>query len=251
MEERRGRTGAWSTTLLLLLQGFIGVGCIDIRMDSEVYGVEGESAKLWCAFSSRDSTSELVTVDWSYRPQAGGPMVTIMHYQSKPYPTSVGPFKDRLKWEGNIEGGDASILLEDLKLTDNGTFTCTVRNPPDVHGNLPQMKLTVTLESVTFKFTTVILLSSLVFIPSALVCIILLIRMKRAIKRDRLRIQKVKKSPIEESQDCVYNENERAPLHRSSSVEKPPGCLVRLCLSCMRCIDDDDYDYTADKKSLV
>ncbi|XP_069803164.1 myelin protein zero-like protein 3 isoform X2 [Dendropsophus ebraccatus] len=231
MEERRGRTGARGWLLLL---GFISVDCIDIRMDSEVYGVVGESAKLWCGFSSSDATSELVTVDWSYRPLAGGATVTIMHYQSKPYPTLGGPFKDRVKWEGNIGHGDASILLEDLKLTDNGTFTCVVRNPPDVHGKVPQTKLTVTLQSVTFKFNTVILLSSLVFIPSALVFIILLIRMKKAIKRDRTRSQKLKKSPIEESQDA--------------STEKKPGCLMRMCL---HCLDDYDDDYGGDVKSQV
>ncbi|XP_056398734.1 myelin protein zero-like protein 3 [Hyla sarda] len=246
MERRRRRRtgGCW----LLLLLGFIGVDCIDIRMDSEVYGVVGESVKLWCGFSSSDSTSELINVDWSYRSSAGGPTVTIMHYQSKPYPTLGGPFKDRVKWEGNIGHGDASILLEDLKLTDNGTFTCLVKNPPDVHGKVPQTKLTVTLQSVFFKFNTVILLSSLVFIPSGLVSVILLIRMKKAIQRDRIRSQKLKKSPIEESQDCVYDANMTTPLHRSSSTEKPPGCLMRLC---QRCADDYDYDYGGDSKSLV
>ncbi|XP_066462129.1 myelin protein zero-like protein 3 [Eleutherodactylus coqui] len=242
--ERRGRTGPRSGGLPLLLLGLIGVGCVDVRMDAEVYGVVGESARLWCGFSSRDPTSDLVTVDWRYRPLAGGPTVTILHYQLKSYPTLEGPFKDRIAWEGNIARGDASIRLADLKLTDNGTFTCLVRNPPDVHGNVPQMKLIVTRESLSFRFNTAILLSSLVFIPSALVSIILLVRMKKAIKRDRIRSQRLKKSPIEESQDCVYDENVTTPLHRTSSTEKPPGCLMRLCLRCA-----DDYD--DDVKSLV
>ncbi|KAM4016559.1 myelin protein zero-like protein 3 isoform 2-T2 [Anomaloglossus baeobatrachus] len=199
--ERRSGVYRGARGLLLVIMGFISVQSIDIRMDQAVYGIVGESAKLWCGFSSRDPTSEFITVDWSYRPRDGGPTVTILHFQSKPYPTSVGAFKDRVTWEGNVGHGDASITLEDLKLTDNGTFSCVVRNPPDVHGNVPQMKLTVTLESLTFKFNTAILLSSLVFIPSALVSIILLIRMKKAIKRDRIRGQKLKKSPIEESQE--------------------------------------------------
>ncbi|XP_077106030.1 myelin protein zero-like protein 3 [Ranitomeya variabilis] len=246
--ERRPGVRSGGRGLLLLIMGFISVEGIDIRMDREVYGVVGESAKLWCGFSSRDVTSEFITVDWSYRPRDGGPTVTILHYQSKPYPTSIGPFKDRITWEGDIGRGDASIRLEDLKLTDNGTFSCVVRNPPDVHGNMPQMKLTVTLESVSFKFTTAILLSSLLFIPSALVSIILLIRMKKAIKRDRIRGQKMKKSPIEASQDCMYDENSTAPLHRSSSLEKRPGCLMRFC---QRCVDDDEGDYGGDTRGLV
>ncbi|XP_073513146.1 myelin protein zero-like protein 3 [Phyllobates terribilis] len=246
--ERRPGVGSGGRGLLLLIMVFINVESIDIRMDREVYGVVGKSSKLWCSFSSRDSTSELVTVDWSYRPRDGGPTVTILHYQSKPYPTSIGPFKDRITWEGDIGRGDASIMLEDLKLTDNGTFSCVVRNPPDVHGNVPQMKLTVTLESLSFKFNTAILLSSFLFVPSALVSIILLIRMKKAIKRDRIRGQKLKKSPIEASQDCMYDENSTTPLHRSSSLEKRPGCLMRFC---QRCVDDDEGDYGGDTRGLL
>ncbi|XP_072011791.1 myelin protein zero-like protein 3 [Engystomops pustulosus] len=240
--ERRGRTwrGLLPPLLLLLLpMGFISVECVDIRMSPEVYGVVGESARLWCGFTSSDKTSELVSVDWSYRSSKGGPTFSILHYQSKAYPTPEETFKDRIKWDGDVGRGDASILLEDLRLTDNGTFSCVVRNPPDVHGNVPQTKLTVTLQSLSFKFSTVILLASLVFIPSALVSIILLIRMKRAIKRDRIRSQKLKKSPIEESRDCVYDDNETAPLHQSSLSVKQPNCLIRLCL---RCVDDDDYE---------
>ncbi|PIO24865.1 hypothetical protein AB205_0124700, partial [Aquarana catesbeiana] len=125
----------------------------------------------------------------------------ILHYQAKAYPILEGPFKDRVIWEGDIGGGDASIRLNDLRLTDNGTLSCVVKNPPDVHGKVPEMKLTVTLQSLSFKFNTVILLSALVFIPSILVSIILLVRMKRAIRRERARNKKLKKSPIEASRE--------------------------------------------------
>ncbi|XP_075047683.1 myelin protein zero-like protein 3 isoform X2 [Mixophyes fleayi] len=192
--------GLW-TRVLVLVMGVPGVLPIDIRMDSAVYGVVGESVKLWCGFTSNYPISESVTVDWNYRLKEGGSTVTILHYQTKAYPTLNAPFTDRVKWEGDIDRGDASILLEDLRLTDNGTLSCVVRNPPDVHGKVPQMKLTVTLERLNFKFNTVILLSALIFIPSALVSLILLIRMKKAIQRDRFRNQKLKKSPIEDSQE--------------------------------------------------
>ncbi|XP_068096972.1 myelin protein zero-like protein 3 [Hyperolius riggenbachi] len=234
---RRRGTAVWR--LLVLLMGIDDVLSIDIRMDKASYGIVGQSVKLWCSFSSIDPVSKDVTVDWRYRPLGGGAFFTIMHYQSIAYPITSGPFKDRITWEGNVARGDASIRLEDLRLTDNGTLSCAVRNPPDVHGNVPEMKLTVTLESISFKFNTAILLSAFVLIPSALISVILLLRMKRAIKRDRAKSRKLKKSPIEASQDCVYDESETAPLHHSSTFEKPPGCLTRLCL---RCADDaDDY----------
>ncbi|KAM4702963.1 myelin protein zero-like protein 3 [Rhinophrynus dorsalis] len=212
---------------LLLIAGFQGILCIDVRTNPTVYGVVGGSVKLKCGFTSAYPTSDLVTVDWSYRLPEGGPATTILHFQSKAYPILEGPFKDRVFWDGDVKRGDASISLEDLRLTDNGTLSCTVRNPPDVHGNVPQTKLMVTLENVHFRFNTVILLSALVFIPSFLVSLLLLIRMRRAIKRGRSRSQKLRKSPIEESQDFACD-NPTTPLHRSSSNHQP-GC-------CMRCM---------------
>ncbi|XP_018418370.1 PREDICTED: myelin protein zero-like protein 3 [Nanorana parkeri] len=240
---KQGMAPLWGNVLcrlvLVLVMGIPGVLLIDIRMDSAVYGIVGESVKLWCGFYSTVPASKFVAVDWRYRPADGGPAVTIMHYQSKAYPILDGPFKDRITWEGDVGGGDVSIRLDDLRLTDNGTLSCVVRNPPDVHGKVPEMKLTVTLQSISFKFNTVLLLSALVLIPSALVSIILLVRMKRAIKSQRFKSKMLKKSPIEASQDCVYDDGVTVPLHHTSTSGKPPGCLMRLC---MRCADEsDDY----------
>ncbi|XP_063799659.1 myelin protein zero-like protein 3 [Pseudophryne corroboree] len=226
--------------LLLLIVGAPSVLPIDVRAGSAVYGVVGESVRLWCTFSSNYPLSDSVSITWTYRPEKGGSTITLMHYQAEAYPFPNDPFKDRVKWDGDARGGDASILLENLRLTDNGTLSCQVKNlPVDVHGNVPQTKLTVTLESLSFRFNTVLLLSALVFIPSAVVSLILLIRMRRAIKRDRLRHQKMQKSPIEDSQDCIYDENITTPLHRDSSVKQHDGCLMRLCRKC----DDDSDDY--------
>ncbi|XP_053308623.1 myelin protein zero-like protein 3 [Spea bombifrons] len=218
----------WIVTLAL---GLRGVLCMQIRMENAAYGVVGGSVKLWCSFSSLYPISEHVSVDWSYRVPDGGPTVTLLHYQSEAYPILDGPFKDRVQWEGNVKSGDASISLSDLRLTDNGTLYCTVRNPPDVHGNVPQTKLTVTLESIHFKFSTAILLSALVFIPSALVSLVLLIRMNKAIKRRRSRTQKWRKSPIEECRDCRCGDNAAIQDHQST-----PGCLAR----CYQCGEYDD-----------
>ncbi|KAE8592471.1 hypothetical protein XENTR_v10018765 [Xenopus tropicalis] len=226
--------------LVLLVVGMSPGLCIDISMYPNAYGVVGESIKLKCSFTSSYPISDIVAVDWTYRQPSGGPTVMILHFLNKPYPSVVGPFKDRISWEGDVKRGDASISLTDLRLTDNGTLSCIVRNPPDVHGSVPQTKLTVTKETLYFKFSTVSLLSALVFIPSALVSLLLLVRMRRSISRGRTKNLKWrKKSPIEESQDCVYDDNESTPLQHTSSPEQSPGCLMRFCL---RCIDDSDEE---------
>lgn len=68
----------------------------------------------------------------------------IFHYKSLPYPTTVGKFKDRISWVGNVAKGDASIALQSPVVSDNGTFICSVRNPPDVYHNIPKTVLIVT-----------------------------------------------------------------------------------------------------------
>uniref|UniRef100_A0A8C5TL63 Myelin protein zero like 3 n=1 Tax=Malurus cyaneus samueli TaxID=2593467 RepID=A0A8C5TL63_9PASS len=72
------------------------------------------------------------------------PSLQIFYYQSVPHPTTAGKFKDRISWVGNVARGDASIAIESPALSDNGTFTCSVKNPPDVYHNIPQTVLVVT-----------------------------------------------------------------------------------------------------------
>lgn len=45
---------------------------------------------------------------------------------------------------GNVARGDASIAIQNPVTSDNGTFICSVKNPPDVYHNIPQTTLIVT-----------------------------------------------------------------------------------------------------------
>ncbi|NXN30065.1 MPZL3 protein, partial [Nycticryphes semicollaris] len=92
----------------------------------------GEQVTLKCSFRSSSPITESLTIDWTYRPFTSGQMETIFHYQSVPYPAIVGKFKDRITWVGNVAKSDASIAIQNPVLSDNGTFICSVRNPPDV-----------------------------------------------------------------------------------------------------------------------
>lgn len=56
----------------------------------------------------------------------------------------MGKFKDRISWVGNVAKGDASIAIQSPVMSDNGTFICSVKNPPDVYHNIPQTMLIVT-----------------------------------------------------------------------------------------------------------
>uniref|UniRef100_A0A8C6TM97 Ig-like domain-containing protein n=1 Tax=Neogobius melanostomus TaxID=47308 RepID=A0A8C6TM97_9GOBI len=80
------------------------------------------------------SKGDTMSVDWSYRPQTGGPPQTFFHFSSRAFPPTAGQFNGRIKWQGSPARDDASISLINATLNDNGTYTCSVRNPPDVHG---------------------------------------------------------------------------------------------------------------------
>ncbi|MEE6524310.1 hypothetical protein FKM82_023697 [Ascaphus truei] len=174
---------------------------MEIRSDAAVFGVVGQSVRLRCSFSTLYPTSDRVTVNWSFRPENGDATITIFHFQSVAYPSTAGHFQGRVTWDGDVGRGDGSIALRDLRLTDNGTLTCTVRNPPDVQGNVPQTKLTVTVESIHFQFSTATLLAALVLTPAALVALLLLVRMTMRMQRGKSGGKKRLKSPIEESQE--------------------------------------------------
>ncbi|KAJ0063830.1 hypothetical protein NL108_011072, partial [Boleophthalmus pectinirostris] len=71
----------------------------------------------------------------------------VFHFASRAFPPMEGQFTGRIKWQGSPARGDASIALINATLQDNGTYTCTVRNPPDVHGAVTSHSvLTVTLK---------------------------------------------------------------------------------------------------------
>lgn len=44
---------------------------------------------------------------------------------------------------GNPYNKDGSIVIHNLQYTDNGTFTCDVKNPPDIVGKSSQVTLYV------------------------------------------------------------------------------------------------------------
>ncbi|KAG7282673.1 hypothetical protein CRUP_017599 [Coryphaenoides rupestris] len=141
--------GTWLQTVSLL--GALGV----LLVLSEVSGVEiyttehmevanGTDVRLKCTFSSTHTISpKTVTVSWNFRSLDQGREESLLHYQEVAYPPTSGPFKDRVVWSGDVSNRDASITLQGVVPTFNGTYSCQVRNPPDVHGQNGEIVLKV------------------------------------------------------------------------------------------------------------
>ncbi|XP_012584831.1 PREDICTED: myelin protein zero-like protein 3 isoform X2 [Condylura cristata] len=207
---------------VLFFQGVSVVLSLEIKVDANVRGYVGEKVKLRCTFKSTSSVTDKLTIDWTYRPPSSS--------RTESYPTTAGTFRDRISWVGDVYKGDASISISSLTTKDNGTFSCAVKNPPDVHHNIPVTELTVTERGFGTMLSSVTLLSILVFIPSAVVVVLLLVRMgRRSAGLTKRSKSGYKKSSIEVSDD--------------TDQEEEGDCMARLCVRCAECLDSD-YEET-------
>ncbi|NXL86185.1 MPZL2 protein, partial [Alectura lathami] len=119
------------------------VAAIEVYTSRELDAVNGTNLRLKCTFSSRSPISPLLSVTWNFQPEDLSSHEPVFYYLKEPYPPSAGRFKGRVTWDGNIERYDVSIMIWNLQPDDNGTFTCQLKNPPDTHGTIGEVRLRV------------------------------------------------------------------------------------------------------------
>lgn len=155
--------------------GLAPTSAIHVYTPREVYGTVGSHVTLSCSFWSSEWISEDISITWHFQAEGsrdsisvstrtgrglrgGSPLrpepprdplrvsspPQIFHYaKGQPYIDDVGTFKERMEWVGNPRRKDGSIVIHNLDYTDNGTFTCDVKNPPDIVGKSSQVTLYV------------------------------------------------------------------------------------------------------------
>ncbi|XP_059563677.1 myelin protein zero-like protein 2 isoform X1 [Myotis daubentonii] len=140
-----GRSLPRAALLLLGIQlTALGPGAaVEIYTSRVLEAVNGTDVRLKCTFSSFAPVGDALTVTWNFRPQDGGSEQFVFYYHMEPFKPMSGRFKDRVVWDGNPERSDASIMLWKLRFDDNGTYTCQVKNPPDVDGLVGEIRLSV------------------------------------------------------------------------------------------------------------
>ncbi|XP_070684678.1 myelin protein zero-like protein 3 [Pempheris klunzingeri] len=233
---RRPRQGNSAQTVELFLC-FFGVfapslvSSITVSTPAELHASKGDAITLSCTFTSTSRPTSKMTVDWSYRPQSGGPPQTFFHFSSRAFPPVDGQFNGRIRWQGSPARGEASISLINATLSDNGTYTCSVRNPPDVHGSpSSHTVLTVTPKVPSIRFSDVAVLLFFILLPSAVITLILIGRMLCP-KRQRNQ-SKTYRSPIEVTEGEAYG------VHPPGAKEMRTTCCD---LYLMDSEDDDRY----------
>ncbi|XP_067910502.1 myelin protein zero-like protein 2 [Heterodontus francisci] len=133
----------WVLSLAVTLTGISEVAAVDVYMGGSVEARNGTEQRLRCTFQSTSPVGKRTTITWHFRPLDGGNEESVFYYHEQPYPPNMGHFKGRVAWSGDIWRKDGSITISDLQFTDNGTFLCSVKNPPDVHGVAGEIKLRV------------------------------------------------------------------------------------------------------------
>ncbi|NXY83041.1 MPZL2 protein, partial [Alcedo cyanopectus] len=123
---------------------------VEVYTSKEVHAVNGTNLRLKCTFSSSSPISQDLTVTWNFQPEDLSSHEPVFWYLKEPYELPTGRFKERVTWDGNIDRNDVSILIWNLQPTDNGTFTCQVKNPPDVYGKIGEVRLRV-VQKVPFS----------------------------------------------------------------------------------------------------
>ncbi|XP_049634146.1 myelin protein zero-like protein 2 [Suncus etruscus] len=157
--------------LALQLPALWPAAAVEIYTSRSLEAVNGTDQRLKCTFSSFAPVGDSLTVTWNFRPQDGGPEQFLFYFHMSPYGPTVGRFKDRVVWDGNPERYDVSIILGRLQFDDNGTYTCQVKNPPDVDGLIGEIQLSVVQ---TVRFSEIYFLALVIGSASALMIIVVI-----------------------------------------------------------------------------
>ncbi|XP_066117161.1 myelin protein zero-like protein 1 [Saccopteryx bilineata] len=127
--------GRWLWPVLAAALGLwtAAVSALEVYTPKEIYVANGTQGKLMCTFKSVNTTSKLTSVTWSFQPEGTDTTMSFFYYsQGQGFPGDDPPFKNRIRWAGDLSKKDASINIENMQSIHNGTYICDVKNPPDI-----------------------------------------------------------------------------------------------------------------------
>ncbi|KAK7926018.1 hypothetical protein WMY93_008328 [Mugilogobius chulae] len=149
---------------------------IDIRANTEVIVENGTTGVLHCSFKSNQVVSSATSVTWSFQSSHSDnkfskDSYTILYFVGgKAFPGQE-EFKERISFIGDINKRDVSIQLSPVQFSDNGTYFCDVKNPPDVEGTRARTELRVVLREAFPQKNTALIVGSVIGVVVLLVLI--------------------------------------------------------------------------------
>ncbi|XP_061904951.1 myelin protein zero-like protein 1 isoform X1 [Entelurus aequoreus] len=148
----------WTNTLprSLILTGFVfcvlSVSkpslAVEVFADSEIVVENGTAGVLRCTFKSSEVVSAKITVSWSFQSNQPDTQFSkaahgFFYFSNNQADTDPKVFQDRVQFVGDINKKDASIRINPTQFSDNGTYFCAVKNPPDISGTQARVELRV------------------------------------------------------------------------------------------------------------
>uniref|UniRef100_A0A8C5WML6 Myelin protein P0 n=1 Tax=Leptobrachium leishanense TaxID=445787 RepID=A0A8C5WML6_9ANUR len=192
----------WTLHLAALGVLFVTAHTIEVYTVKELEAPNGTDTRLKCTFSSASPLGREITVSWTYRHLKEEKTETVFFYHKEPFPPPPGRFEGRAFWDGNLNRGDASIILRNVQEKDNGTYLCQVKNPPDVHGEMGEIMLKVVNKS---SFSEIHILLLVIGVGSALIILLVL----GIVLFRYYRTQKNHRSTPVSSLECAEKVNEK------------------------------------------
>ncbi|CAN2387872.1 cell-cell adhesion, partial [Pristimantis euphronides] len=147
------------------------VSSMEVYTSKELVAKNGTDTRLKCTFSSTAALGDDVSVSWTFRPLFGGNEESVYYYLNQPYPPTRGRFANRALWDGNTKRGDGSIIIRDIQPTDNGTYLCQIKNPPDIHGDVGEIVVSV-VDRV--MFSELMLLGLIIGVGSVVIIVVVI-----------------------------------------------------------------------------
>ncbi|XP_022616268.1 myelin protein zero-like protein 2 [Seriola dumerili] len=185
----------------LAASGVLQVSGMRVYTSGDVEAVNGTDVRLKCTFqTSAPINANSLTISWSFRPLVPGREESVFHYQQRPYPPVEGIFRKRVAWAGDIMGRDASIIIRQVKFTYNGTYICQVKNPPDVHGTVGEIRLRVV---TTASFSELLMLALAIGggITAVVILLVIIVSCRRCKKRRQRQLEGNEEAPCKERKD--------------------------------------------------
>ncbi|KAM9317596.1 myelin protein zero-like protein 2 [Pholidichthys leucotaenia] len=185
----------------LAASGMLQVSGIHIHTSGDVEAVNGTDARLKCTFeTSAPVNPDNVIVSWTFRPLLKGREESVLYYHKKAYPVPDGIFKKKVVWAGDVLSYDASIIIREVKFIYNGTYTCQVKNPPDVHGKVGEIRLRVVY---TASFNGLVFLALCIGggITAMVLLLLLIVSCRRCKKNRQRQLEGCEEAPRKERKD--------------------------------------------------
>ncbi|KAJ8275987.1 hypothetical protein COCON_G00077390 [Conger conger] len=149
---------------LLLFFGTFPATAIDVFTPGEVMVENGTTGVLRCTFQSKEVISSAASVSWTFLAEGSNDSpATIFHYSSgKAYLSTNNQFKERVEWIGDLNKKDASIKLTKMQFSDNGTYACDVKNPPDFEVMPARTQLRVVVKEALPQTNTAVIVGAVI-----------------------------------------------------------------------------------------